>query len=284
MLRRLTHATVAGLAGAGLALYGATRVWAVEVTPRPGLSDLRTSTTGADAQPWLVALALIALAGPGALLATRGLVRRLLGGLLALVGTGVAAAAIAGRASIDPGAAGAGATVWPAACVLGGALVVLTGVSAARHGHEWPAMGSRYERRPVPPPRTGPAARPRPSPAAGQTGDAGAKAPGRAGDASSGATGPISDAGVEAAGGTGQKPAGMTGISSEKPSAAAWPDDRADAGGASAAEHSEGLPAAGPDGEPDDYPAGADERRADPAPIDTRAVWDALDRGDDPTR
>jgi uncharacterized membrane protein (TIGR02234 family) len=271
-VRRLAHAAVAGLAGAGLALYGATRVWAVEVTPRPGLSDLRTSTTGADAQPWLIALALIALAGPGALLATRGLVRRLLGGLIALVGTGVAAAAISGRAGVDPGAAGAGATVWPVACVVGGALVVMAGVGAARHGHEWPAMGSRYERRPVPPPRTSPVAGPRPFPAAGPTADSGAQVPGRAGAAASHAAGPTSDAGMEAAGrtdGTGEKTTGRTGSASEELSSAAGQDDGPGRGGASAVERSGGASAAGRDG---------------PAPIDTRAVWDALDRGDDPTR
>ena len=201
MTRRLAYAAVAYLAGAGLALYGATRVWSVEVTPRPGLSDLRTSTTGADAQPWLVALALIALAGPGALLATRGLIRRLLGGLIVVAGLGVVIAAIAGRLGTDPGAAGAGATVWPVACVLGGALVVAGGVAAARHGHEWAAMSARYERRPVPPPGTGAAA-------------------------------------------------------------GSWPS-----------------PAVGPGGSPA-TPGGPP---SDSAPVDTRAAWDALDRGDDPT-
>jgi hypothetical protein len=174
------------------------------VTARPGLPDLRASTTGAQAQPWLIALALIALAGTGALLATRGVARRLLGGLIAVAGLGVAVAAVAGRLGVDPGAAGAGATAWPIACVLGGALVVLAGVGAARHGHEWPAMSSRYERRPVPPPGTGLSAGSQPSPAAGP------------GDERK------------------HEPAG------------------------------------------DDAPAGPD-------PVDTRAVWDALDRGEDPT-
>jgi uncharacterized membrane protein (TIGR02234 family) len=202
MVKRLAHAAIACLAGAGLALFGATRIWAVEVTARPGLPDLRASTTGAQAQPWLIALALIALAGTGALLATRGAARRLLGGLIAASGLGVAVAAIAGRLAVDPGAAGAGATVWPIACVLGGALVVLAGVGAARHGQEWPAMGSRYERRPVPPPGTGLGAGSGPS------------------------------------------------------------------------------PAAGPGEGPNPGPGGAE---GGPEPVDTRAVWDALDRGEDPT-
>ena len=81
------------------------------------MSDLRTARTGADVEPWVVGLALVALAGTGALLATRGWLRRVLGGLLALAGLGVAAGAVAGRAGLDSGAAGAGGDVWPVACV-----------------------------------------------------------------------------------------------------------------------------------------------------------------------
>ncbi|WP_244945180.1 Trp biosynthesis-associated membrane protein [Couchioplanes caeruleus] len=142
-------------AGAGLALYGITRAWAVEVTTRPGLPDLTTARTGADLAPWVVGLALVALAGGGALLATRGTARRGLGALLALTGAAVVAGAVGGRTGADAGAAGAGGTLWPVVCVLGGLLVVAGGWRALRHGHEWPSMGARYERRPAtatPPP------------------------------------------------------------------------------------------------------------------------------------
>ena len=166
---RLVHAVVACLAGAGLALYAATRVWSVAVTTRPGLPDLRSSTTGAAAQPWLLALAVVALAGTGALLATRGVLRRGLGGLLIAVGAGVAVAAITARAGLTGGASIAG----PIACVLGGALIVAGGLGAARRGHEWPAMGARYERRAVPSSGAGPAARSEPSAAAGLPASAG---------------------------------------------------------------------------------------------------------------
>jgi hypothetical protein len=195
---KLLPAVVACLAGAGLALYAATRVWSVAVTTRPGLPDLRSSTTGAAAQPWLVALAVVALAGTGALLATRGVLRRGLGGLLIGVGAGVVVSALVARAGL-PEASLAG----PIACVLGGALIVWGGLGAARHGHEWPAMGARYERRAVPSLDAGPAARSEPSAAAGLS------------------------AGVEPTDPT--RPAVPT------------------------------------------------------APADNRAVWDALDRGDDPT-
>lgn len=148
--RRLLAYTVGCcVAGAGLALFALSRVWSVQVTARPGLSDLRTARTGAAELPWLPALALVALAGAGALLATRGAARRVVGVLLAVVGVAMAVGAVAARAGLDPGAAGTGATLWPVVCVLGAAAVTLGGWWAVRHGHRWPAMGARYERRAV---------------------------------------------------------------------------------------------------------------------------------------
>ena len=160
-------ALLACLAGAGLAAYAATRVWSLQVTARPGLSDLRTARTGADVEPWLIGLALVALAGTGALLATAGRVRRGLGVLLILVGAGIAAGAVLGRAGLDTGRAGAPGTLWPIACALGGAIVAVGGLTAARHGHRWPRMSARYERRTVPATQPRPGGGSRPSPAAG---------------------------------------------------------------------------------------------------------------------
>ena len=145
--RRLAYTVLLCAAGAGLAAYGITRTWSEIVTARAGLSSLRDARTGAELEPWVLGLVLVALAGAGALLATRGLARRLLGGLLALVGLGVVAGVVAGRAGLAVGAAGAGATLGPVVCVLGGLAIVLGGLAAARSGHEWPAMGARYERR-----------------------------------------------------------------------------------------------------------------------------------------
>jgi len=138
---------VACLGGAGLSVWSATRTWSLLVETRPGMSDLRTARTGADVEPWLIGLALVALAGTGALLATHGWVRRLLGGLLALAGAGVVAGSIAGRSGLDVGRA---SSAWPVLCAIGGAIIVAGGVTAARLGHRWPGMSSRYERRPVP--------------------------------------------------------------------------------------------------------------------------------------
>lgn len=165
--RELGTAVVACLAGAGLSLYAAFRDWSVQVTERPGLTPLRSVTTGASHAPWLVGLALVALAGAGALLATRGLARRILGGLLIIIGAGLIVAAITGRAGLDAGTAATAATFWSIVCVLSGAIIAAGGLTAARHGHLWPAMSSRYERRQVPLPTARPAATQPPPAAAG---------------------------------------------------------------------------------------------------------------------
>ena len=147
------------LAGSALAAYAVTRTWSLQLTPRTGMTDLRTARTGTDASPWVIGLALVALAGTGALLATRGAVRRALGFVLVLAGLGAAVGAIVGRAGVDPGAAGTAATVWPVLCVLGGLVIAAGGVTAARLGHRWPEMSARYDRKPVTPAQYSPSER-----------------------------------------------------------------------------------------------------------------------------
>ncbi|WP_433302748.1 Trp biosynthesis-associated membrane protein [Actinoplanes sp. CA-030573] len=150
MSRRSYALTLAAcLAGAALSLYAITRTWSIHLTPRPGMSDLREARTGTDLEPWVTGLALVALAGTGALLATAGRLRRALGVVLALAGLGVLIGAIAGRAGLDPGAAGAGGTLWPVACAVGGVIIAAGGVTAALRGHRWPRMSARYDRKPL---------------------------------------------------------------------------------------------------------------------------------------
>jgi hypothetical protein len=142
--RELTYAMLLCLAGAGLALWMATRGWSVEVTPRPApLPPVRAARSGAALLPWLPALAVVALAGGGAVLATRGRVRRLLGVLLGALGLAVSAGAAYGLVA-DLG--GVVSRQWPALCLVGGLLVVVGGGWTALRGGGWPAMGARYER------------------------------------------------------------------------------------------------------------------------------------------
>lgn len=142
--RELAYAVLLCLAGAGLALWAATRTWAVEVTPRGSLPAAREGRTGAELLPWLSALALVGLAGGGAVLATRGRARRLLGGLLALLGAALAAGGGYGLIAAFDGEV---SRQWPALCLLGGVLAALGGAFTAARGQRWPAMGARYERR-----------------------------------------------------------------------------------------------------------------------------------------
>jgi hypothetical protein len=140
--RELAYAIVACLAGAGLAVFAATRTWSVEegyrVEPLPPLGLERS---GADLVPWLPAVALVGLAGAGAVLATRG-VARLVAGVL-LCGCGLAVTA--GAAS----RLGGGSAGWPAAAALGGLVLAAAGVLVVLRGRRWPALGARYERRPA---------------------------------------------------------------------------------------------------------------------------------------
>jgi Tryptophan-associated transmembrane protein (Trp_oprn_chp) len=137
--RGLATAVLGCLAGAGLALLAVTRTWTTTTQRQaPPLPAKLVDHTGASLVGWLPALALVGLAGAGALLATRGRVRTIIGLLLVLVGLGVVAGAIDG---LDI-AAGA----WPVIVGVGGLGIAWAGLSAMRSGTTWPAMGARYER------------------------------------------------------------------------------------------------------------------------------------------
>jgi hypothetical protein len=145
-------AVVGTVVGAGLVLLGATRVWSTEtVAQPPPLSPQEIVHTGASLAPALPALGLVALAGAGGLLATRGIARRFVGVLLVAAAAGIVVL-VAGR--------GAG---WPVACLIGALIVGATGALAVRDGARWPVMGARYSRaaparhRPEPAEQTSPA-------------------------------------------------------------------------------------------------------------------------------
>jgi len=137
--RWLSYTVLGCLAGAGLALFAVTRTWLVVQTARSGPTPLVEYRTGADLVPWLRALALVGLAGAGALLATRGVARAVVGGLVAACGLGLMAGA-------GYGVSRDASPWWPAMLALGGATLVALGGLAAVRGRRWPALGARYER------------------------------------------------------------------------------------------------------------------------------------------
>jgi hypothetical protein len=159
--RGLASAVLACLVGSGLALFAVTRTWTTTTERQPPpLPAKLVDHTGASLVGWLPALALVGLAGAGALLATRSRVRSIVGLLLVLIGVGLVAGAIDG---LDLAAA-----AWPVVVGVGGLGIAWAGLSSMRSGTSWPAMGARYER---------PATRPGPvdAPADASSGDAGGR-------------------------------------------------------------------------------------------------------------
>lgn len=153
------------LLGAAGVLLVATRTWQTVTTPRPApLHDdlLKLSGRTVDAAP--TALGLVALAGVVAVLATRGLVRRVVGVALGVAGAALVWRAIASASAVSTSRARAlvsehhqtvdvsAATpriethaVWPAVTIACALLVLASGALVAWRGHRWQAMSTRYE-------------------------------------------------------------------------------------------------------------------------------------------
>ena len=210
--RELAMLLLAGAAGAGTVLLGSRQELAKVVVhaPRP-LPDTVTAVTTQGVRPAIGALAIAALASLAAVLATRGLARRITGVLTMALGAGIvvlafgqvsrtAVLAAAARGAATP-ASGAGAGTaagsvtagtgggavgsiggfparvafegggWRALMVAGAILVIAAGLTAALRARSLPAMSARYERLPRPP------ARPADDQAAGQPGRSRQKAP-----------------------------------------------------------------------------------------------------------
>jgi uncharacterized membrane protein (TIGR02234 family) len=158
-------ALVLDLVGAGGALLVAPRHWqTISTARRAPLGDLVVQVTGRNVDAAPTALALVALAGVVAVLATRGIVRRVVGGVLALSGVALVWRAIASAGAVSTGRArtlvadkraSADLTdvvpqvtthgVWPALTVVCGLLVLAAGALIAWRGHRWQVMSARYE-------------------------------------------------------------------------------------------------------------------------------------------
>jgi len=138
--RGLTLTTLATVLASAVVLFAATRNWDAIMThmvsPLPPMTDYRTGT---EMSPWLPALGAVGLAGAGALLATRGRLRIVVGGLLAVAGIGIIGAVIETlQHRIDVG--------WPVLTIVAAAVVVAAGALTIRYSDTWPEMGARYER------------------------------------------------------------------------------------------------------------------------------------------
>lgn len=159
------------LLGSAGALLISTRNWQTVMTvrPRPFRDDvLHLNGRTVDAAP--TALALVALAGVIAVIATRGLWRRLIGAVIALAGVLLVWRSISALAAVSAARARTlvedrhsgvevGSTVphvsvtsaWGALSAACGVLVIVAGLLVTVRGHRWGAMSSKYE---APPART----------------------------------------------------------------------------------------------------------------------------------
>ncbi|HEY8302090.1 MAG TPA: Trp biosynthesis-associated membrane protein [Jatrophihabitans sp.] len=162
---RLFAATlVAQLVGAAALLLFATRAWQTVTTvrTRPFADDV-LPISGRTVDGAVTALALVALAGVVAVIATNGSARRVIGALVALAGLIalwriVAALPAVGAAramslvrDAHPQVAGTPHVtthpVWAALSIVAAALVVAAGVLTVVHGARWRGLSARYERR-----------------------------------------------------------------------------------------------------------------------------------------
>jgi uncharacterized membrane protein (TIGR02234 family) len=163
-------ALVLDLVGAAGALLVALRTWQVVRTPRARpLPDDLLNLSGRTVDSASTALALVALAGVVAVLATRGLPRRIVGAVLALAGVGLVWRSLASGGAVSSSRArslveehhktvtvDAGVVphvavheIWPVLSLICGVLVVAAGALIAARGHRWQGMSARYEAQPA---------------------------------------------------------------------------------------------------------------------------------------
>jgi uncharacterized membrane protein (TIGR02234 family) len=154
--------------GAGVALLLSLRDWQTVTTPRAGRPPDVLGLSGRAVDSASTAIALVALAGVVAVLATRGVIRRVVGGLVALAGAGLvwrAAVALSPMSAARARAlvrdrhatvSTAGVVphvdvhaVWPALSLVCGLFVLASGALTAWRGHRWQVMSARYEATPA---------------------------------------------------------------------------------------------------------------------------------------
>ncbi len=160
MAGRRGYATVLtlGLVGSLMTVLGTARPWASAAAGTRGLPAIHVSVTGTDLEPACGALGLALLAAFGAVLATRGWVRRGLGAAIVL--GSIVVLILAATAPADPthalaaelsakgwtgGGFGSGTEPWRWIVVAGAAAAGVAGAGVARFGGSWVSMGARYD-------------------------------------------------------------------------------------------------------------------------------------------
>jgi uncharacterized membrane protein (TIGR02234 family) len=183
MRREFGLVLLLGAVGAGLVVFALRQTWAHAIfTPPHPLPAQDIPVTGQQLVPLAAALALAALACLAAVIATRSVVRRVAGAVLAALGAGAAVAVGAGvRASgvlataqgdaaagalggsttggTSPGGASHAVVIagspgqavmtgapWHAVALGGAVAIVLAGLVTVWRGPRWPVMSARFDR------------------------------------------------------------------------------------------------------------------------------------------
>jgi len=146
-----------GLAGAALAAVAGARNWATTQGDAAGIK-VEASVTGAESQPLVAALALVALASWGVVLVSRGLVRRAVAVVGLVASLGALASVALGLSAVEQDAVDAavarGATgdtfatsfsAWYYLAGLGALLAAAAFAVAVVRAPRWPAMGNKYD-------------------------------------------------------------------------------------------------------------------------------------------
>ena len=153
------------VAGAAVALLVSTRNWQTVTAPRPlPFAAVTVDLTGRTVDAAVTALALAALAGVVAVIATRGIARRAMGVALAVVGGAIAWRSLAGLAAVSTAHAQSLArehhrgivltnanphiavhAQWPWISAVSGVLILIAGAVVGARGQRWHGMSTRYE-------------------------------------------------------------------------------------------------------------------------------------------
>lgn len=148
---------VVGLVGAVAAVVGVARPWVSATAVVEGLPTIDVSADGSSLAPIAAALGFVLLAGFGAVVATRGWVRRLLGVVIVVCAVVVLVSALAlpsgdevltdalSAKGWQGGDYDTGREPWVLVTAVGALLSGAAGLAVVRFGSVWPAMGSRYD-------------------------------------------------------------------------------------------------------------------------------------------
>jgi tryptophan-associated transmembrane protein len=139
--QQLVAVVVGTVVAASVALFAASRTWLVRTTPRADPAPpLVENVSGATMVRLLPALALVALAGAGAIVATRGRWRSVVGVVVTAAGLAII---LLQRAPAETVGIASG---WVLVVALCGVVIAVAGAFTLRNGTKWPTMGARYER------------------------------------------------------------------------------------------------------------------------------------------